>query len=169
MTHSIPEAPVAVPFDLGATPLLDAGHSRLCLARGERMMSHVMVITEGGEINFHAHHNEEHIHFVLAGEACFDFLPPQESMTLGPLQGILIPADCFYRFRSVGQGNLVLFRMGTTPGPDTRRVGLDGQPLRGGSGESGWRPAVPEAGGRLLRDVLTPAALFRSHDPSGAI
>jgi mannose-6-phosphate isomerase-like protein (cupin superfamily) len=157
MTESTPAAPVAVPFDLGATPLLDGGHSRLCLARGERLMSHVMVITEGGEVTFHAHRNEEHIFFVLTGEACFDFLPPQESMTLGPLQGILIPADCFYRYRSEGQGNLVLARMGPTPGPDTRRVGLDGQPLRGASGESGWQPAVPELAGRLLRDVLQAA------------
>lgn len=157
MTHAIPDQPVAEAFDLGSIPLLAFGHERLTLAKSERLISHVMVIAEGGEIAFHAHRNEDHLFIVLAGEVQFDFLPPQDSMRLGPLQGILIPSDCYYRFRSVAPENLVLARVGSTPGPTAQRVGLDGRPLRGKSAESGWQPAQADPSGGQLRDVFRPA------------
>lgn len=95
MTSASPRQTVAIPFDLGAIPLLAGGQARLNLARGERLISHVLVIAEGGETTLHAHRNEEHIFLVLAGQARFEFLPPQDPVQVGPLQGILIPADCF--------------------------------------------------------------------------
>jgi len=150
MTHPTPVSPLALPFDLGALPLLSAGQSRVTLVKGERLISHAMVIAEGGEVTLHAHRNEEHIFLVLAGQARFEFLPPHEPILLKPLQGILIPADCFYSFRSLGEHNLVLARVGSSRGPDTLRVGLDGLPLRGKGAEAGWRPGLPDPGGRTL-------------------
>ena len=157
MTSATPAAPIAVPFDLGSLPLLSAGQSRLTLVKGDRLTSHAMVIAEGGENSLHAHRNEEHIFLVLAGQARFEFLPPQEPVLLGLLQGILIPADCFYSYCSVGEHNLVFARVGSTRGPDAARVTLDGKELRGKSAEAGWQPGVAEPGARCLGDLFRPA------------
>jgi quercetin dioxygenase-like cupin family protein len=159
MTNPPPEAPAAVPFDLGSTPLLAGGQSRVTLVKGERLTSHLMVIAEGGESTLHAHRNEEHIFLVLAGQARFQFLPPQDPVRLEPLQGILIPADCFYSYCSVGEQNLVFVRVGSTRGSDAARVGLDGLPVRGKSPEAGWRPGVPDPSERRLGDLFSPSEL----------
>lgn len=159
MTSTTPGAPAAIPFDLGSIPLLAAGQARVTLAKGERLISHAMVIAEGGENTLHAHRNEEHIFLVLSGQARFEFLPPLNPLLLGPLQGILLPADCFYSFRSVGEQNLVFARVGSSRGPEAARVGLDGLPLRGKSAEGGWQPGVPDPQGRLLSDLIEPPRL----------
>lgn len=155
MDHPHPPAPVAVPFSMGGIPLLAKGQSRITLVEGERLISHVMVIAEGGETRMHAHRHEEHIFFVLAGQARFMFLASPEPVDLGPVQGILIPADCFYSFRSVGEQNLVLARVGSRRGPDAQRVGLDGLPLRGKSDHAGWQPGVVEQAGHVLADLFS--------------
>lgn len=115
-----------------------------------------MVIAEGGEVTLHAHRQEEHIFLVLSGQARFEFLPPQDPMLLAALQGILIPADCFYSFTSVGTENLVMLRIGSARGPESVRVGLDGQHLRGKSAAAGWKEGVADQDGRNL------GTLFRS-------
>lgn len=140
---------------MDSIPLLAKGQSRITLVEGERLISHVMVIAEGGETRMHAHRHEEHIFLVLAGQACFIFLASPEPVHLGPLQGILIPADCFYNYSSVGEQNLVLARVGTVHGPDTARVGLDGNQLRGKSGHAGWQPGVVEQEGHVLADLFS--------------
>lgn len=157
--------PAAVPFELGALPLLSHGKSRTTLVKGDRLISHGMVIAEGGESRMHAHRHEEHIFLVLSGQARFVFLSPQEPMLLGRLQGILIPADCFYRYCSSGEENLVMVRVGSARGPDAVRVGLDEQPLRGMSAAAGWQDGVPDEDGRTLGDLMRPSGQPCSTDP----
>jgi len=41
---NLSEPPAAVPFELGATPLMARGQSRTTLVRGDRLVSHGMVI-----------------------------------------------------------------------------------------------------------------------------
>lgn len=148
------KSPAAIPFKLGSSPLLARGQSRFTLVQGERLISHGMVVAEGGEVTLHAHRHEEHIFLVLSGQARFVFLPPQDQVLLGVLQGILIPADCFYSYSSVGQDNLVMVRVGSARGPEAVRIGLDGQPLRGKSAAAGWQEGVPDQDGRTLDDLL---------------
>lgn len=121
--------PAAIPFNVVASQATDSNPTRLTLAKGERLICHAMVIPTGGELDFHAHLNEEHIFFVTEGEAEFNFLNEQQTIRLGPLQAVLIPAGCFYRYCSVGDGSLVMTRVGTIRGPDARRIGLDGKAL----------------------------------------
>ncbi|MFM7087897.1 MAG: hypothetical protein ACKOXO_13060 [Cyanobium sp.] len=156
MSDSAADTPAAIPFSLGSMPLLAAGHSRLSLVQGERLSGHGMVIAEGGEVTLHAHHHEEHLFLVLAGAVRFSFLPPGEPLLLRPLEGILLPAGCFYSYFSVGEQNLVMARVGTTRGPEASRVGLDGQPLRGNSDRAGWQPARPDPQGRRVVDLFPP-------------
>lgn len=146
----------AVPFELNSTPLLALGQSRITLVKGERLISHGMVIAEGGEFTMHAHRHEEHIFVVLTGQARFEFLPPQEPLLLDPLQGILIPADCFYSFCSAGEENLVLLRVGSVRGPEAVRIGVDEQPLQANSAAAGWKAGLPDQDGRTVGDLFRP-------------
>lgn len=148
-----PDSPVsAVTFDLGPTPLLAGGQSRMQLVSGDRLLSHILVVAQGGEVKLHAHKDEEHIFLILAGQARFSFATCSETLLLGPLQGIQIPSDCFYSYRSIGTENLVIYRVGTIPDARTSRIGLDGLPLRGKSQEGGWRPSTPDISAQVLSD-----------------
>jgi mannose-6-phosphate isomerase-like protein (cupin superfamily) len=129
MTEQPSDAPVAVGFNLGAIQPKNSGFSRWILAKGQRLITHAMVIPQGGELDFHAHLNEEHIFIVINGEAQFEFANAQVSMRLGQLQSVLIPPGCYYRFCSVGKEKLVLTRVATIRGLDAKRVGLDGKSL----------------------------------------
>lgn len=161
-----PESPVsAVTFDLGPTPLLAAGQSRARLVSGDHLLSHVVVVAQGGEITLHAHKNEEHIFLILAGKAKFSFANRSETILLGPLQGIQIPSDCFYSYCSIGSDNLVIYRVGTLPDAQTTRIGHDGRPLRGKSPEGGWKPVTSDINGRVLSDLFTISVFSdQSHD-----
>lgn len=150
------EAPIPIPFDIGSLQLLASGQSRHTLAVGKRLISHGMVIAEGGENTMHAHYDEEHVFLVLSGHAHFAFVAPQKPILLTPLQGILIPAGCFYSFCSTGTDNLTFVRVGTARDSNTKRVGLDGQELRGKSSEAGWQAGILDHEARNLRDLFEP-------------
>lgn len=129
MTNPPVDSPVAIAFDLGAIKPPKPGFCRWVLAKGERLISHAMVIPKGGEPDFHAHLHEDHLFLVIDGEAQFEFVTEQESIRLGRLQALFIPDGCYYRFCSVGDQELVFARVGTTRGPDAQRIILDGTSL----------------------------------------
>lgn len=138
--------PKAQVFSLEGTPLLSKGRTDKVVARSEDMTARVKVYAEGGENATHTHLNEDHIFFVLQGEATF-FLGrnADETEVVGPLSGILLPKGAFYRFQSTGDENLVLFRTGSFDG-SADRVDPTGAQLLGGSKENNHVVGVPIEG-----------------------
>ena len=63
--------PKAQVFTLEGTPLLSAGRTDTVVARSDDMTARVKVYAEGGENATHTHLNEDHLFFVLQGEATF--------------------------------------------------------------------------------------------------
>jgi mannose-6-phosphate isomerase-like protein (cupin superfamily) len=115
-------------------PLLTSGRTNQVLARTDTVEVRAKVYAEGGENALHTHLDEDHTFFVLDGEATF-YGPDEQTVVVGRLEGIMIPAGAYYRFQSTGTTNLVLLRVGAdVPPPEGTaepRVGLDGLPLAG--------------------------------------
>lgn len=98
-------------FVVHNAPTLSEGNIQQLLARAPSLWAHVKVYAEGGENGVHAHTHEDHMFFVLAGEATF-FGPNGETSTARTYEGVMIPAGCQYAFRSSGARNLVMLRVG---------------------------------------------------------
>jgi mannose-6-phosphate isomerase-like protein (cupin superfamily) len=91
-------------------PLLSAGQTTDLSAQTELMTVHTKVYSEGGENGLHAHSADDHMHYILQGEATF-FFGDGSSKVVGQYEGVLLPKGCLYRFQSTGEGNLVLLRV----------------------------------------------------------
>jgi mannose-6-phosphate isomerase-like protein (cupin superfamily) len=120
------------PFELTA-PLLERGVQDTPLFETDELWGHLKVYAEGGENDLHAHPFEDHAFVVLRGEAMF-WDGSGDQVAVRPYQGILVPRGAHYRFQNVGEGNLVMLRVGAGSNshvPERRgeRVGVDGRPL----------------------------------------
>src|ERR1700691_6007284 len=84
--------PKAQVFSLDGTQLLSKGRTNLTVARSDDMTARVKVYAEGGENATHTHLSEDHLFFILQGEATF-FLGrnADETKVIGPMGGILLP------------------------------------------------------------------------------
>jgi quercetin dioxygenase-like cupin family protein len=91
-------------------PLLSGGAVTQPLAIAENLFLSSKVYSEGGENALHAHQNDDHAFFVLAGRARF-FDDAGGEIEVGSLEGILIPRGVSYRFQSIPPDNLVILRM----------------------------------------------------------
>jgi mannose-6-phosphate isomerase-like protein (cupin superfamily) len=110
------------------------------------MTARVKVYAEGGENATHTHLNEDHLFFVLQGQATF-FLgrEGEDVRVVEAMGGILLPKGAYYRFQSSGDENLVLFRVGSFVG-DSDRVGANGAPLPAKTKENNHVVGVPIEG-----------------------
>ena len=138
--------PKAQVFSLEGTPLLSLGRTDTVVAKSDDMTARVKVYAEGGENATHTHLNEDHIFFVLQGQATF-FLGrnADEQVLVPPMSGILLPKGAYYRFLSSGDENLLLFRIGSFAG-DSDRVGPTGAPLGSRTKENNHVTGVPIEG-----------------------
>jgi mannose-6-phosphate isomerase-like protein (cupin superfamily) len=124
--------------------LLAEGRSDDVLADTGAMKVRLKVYASGGENGLHNHSDEDHMHLVLSGTACF-FGPRGEEKHLGPYEGIVLPAGCFYRFQTTSQEPLVLLRVGckVPSALPHRRYNVYGEPLPSESRANGAkRPPV---------------------------
>jgi mannose-6-phosphate isomerase-like protein (cupin superfamily) len=139
--------PKAEWFSLSGTPVLLEGRYDEVLARCDGFATRVKVYFEGGENATHTHLNENHLFFVLAGEATF-FLGRDggEVKVARKYQGVLLPKGSYYRFNSSGEENLVMLRVGASDSEDRGRVGPNGLPLPGHSAENHHIDGVPVPG-----------------------
>lgn len=138
--------PQAQVFSLEGTQLLSAGRTMQVVARSDDMTAHVKVYAEGGENATHTHLYEDHVFFVLQGEATFYLgRNAEETKIISPLGGILLPKGSYYRFHSSGDENLVLLRTNSYSG-ESGRVDPTGAPLPGGSKENFKVDPVPAEG-----------------------
>ena len=118
------------------TPLLSQGRLDTVLANSGPMQIRMKCYASGGENALHAHPVEDHTFVVMQGQARF-YGSEGEIATLGPHQGILIPAQCFYRFESCAPEPLVLLRVGAKRGDVTKpRIAPDGHAMPGDSEEN---------------------------------
>ena len=83
---------------------------------------------------------------MLSGSAVF-FGPRGEEMHRGPLEGIMLPVGCFYRFHATSQQPLVLLRVGARTAPGAKgRLNVYGDPLPAESKENGRVDVIVKEG-----------------------
>ena len=123
--------PVASSFRVRG-PLLSKGVLDTELFRTDGLWGHLKMYAEGGENTLHAHPLEDHAFIVLDGKARF-FDEAGNEFVVARYDGFLIPKGALYRFQNIGEGNLVMLRVGTgsdfhQPGKSDERMDPDGNP-----------------------------------------
>ena len=94
------------------------------LARTDRMLAYVQVLSSGGENNLHSHGHLDGFWMVLKGRARFYGEGDKLLADLGPHEGILVPRDFKYWFESASPEPLELLQVEAAdiPMPDDRQV-----------------------------------------------
>jgi len=129
------------------TPLLSVGRTTNMVAQGEFLHVAVKVYAEGGENALHAHASDDHLHFVLDGEATF-YDEDGNTTIVHKNEGMFLPKGSLYYFHSSGDTNLVMISSyAREPGRTGEgRVARDGHPLPGHSEENKHVEGVPIPG-----------------------
>jgi mannose-6-phosphate isomerase-like protein (cupin superfamily) len=91
--------------------LLQQGRSDTVLAETDNMQLRLKVYASGGENGLHAHTSEDHSFVILQGRARF-YDKDGKATDIGRYEGIMIPADSYFRFEAISSEELVLLRMG---------------------------------------------------------
>jgi mannose-6-phosphate isomerase-like protein (cupin superfamily) len=104
-------------FSVKGTPLLSSGSTMNLVARAPSLWMHIKVYADGGENTLHAHPKEDHIFFVLQGEATFLDRDGEETVVAAN-EGVTVPRNTLYSFRASGNENLVLLRVGCPTEPE---------------------------------------------------
>lgn len=131
-------------------PLLSGGRDNTRVARTGQMIVTGKVYAEGGENALHTHTREDHMFFILDGQATFHDEEGAETV-LGRHEGVLLPAGAYYWFQSTGSSNLVMLRIGCRAEPpeelvvaagEGTRIGIDGHALPGSDPRNKKTPPV---------------------------
>jgi mannose-6-phosphate isomerase-like protein (cupin superfamily) len=129
------------------TPLLSTGRTTTFVARTDTLAVAVKVYAEGGENTLHAHTNNDHLHFVLDGQATF-YDEEGNTTVVNKNEGMFLPKGAYYYFHASGGTNLVLLSSYAYEGGASGevRLGIDGKPLPGYSEENKHVEGVPIPG-----------------------
>lgn len=94
------------------------------LARTDRMMAYVQVLSSGGENNLHSHGHLDGFWMVLKGRARFYGDGDKLLGDLGPHEGILLPRNFRYWFESASPEPLELLQIEAAdiPMPEDRQI-----------------------------------------------
>ena len=94
------------------------------LARTDRMMAYVQVLSSGGENNLHSHGHLDGFWMVLKGRARFYGEGDKLLADLGPHEGILLPRNFKYWFESSSREPLELLQIEAAdiPMPEDRQI-----------------------------------------------
>jgi mannose-6-phosphate isomerase-like protein (cupin superfamily) len=139
--------PKAEVFSLSGTPVLSQGRYDTVLARCDGFGARVKVYFEGGENATHTHMKEDHLFFVLAGQATFHLnRNADEVVVANEYEGVFLPRGAYYRFQSSGEENLVMLRVGAWSAEDRERTGADGLPLLGRDPRNNHVDGIPIPG-----------------------
>ena len=105
-------------------PELRAKKTFVKLARTDRMMAYVQVLSSGGENNLHSHGHLDGFWMVLKGRARFYGEGDKLLADLGPHEGILLPRNFKYWFESSSPEPLELLQIEAAdiPMPDDRQI-----------------------------------------------
>src|SRR5207244_3568433 len=109
LANAAPVTDRATKFSLRDAPLLAEGQTMTLLAEASDLKIHVKVHAPGwnGELVQHHHPHEDHMFFVLAGQAIFKD-EHGKLTTVGPMEGIMLPKGVTYSFENSGTENLVI-------------------------------------------------------------
>ena len=129
------------------TALLSTGRTTNFVARTDTLASAVKVYAEGGENALHAHTTNDHLHFVLDGQATF-YDEDGNTTVVNKNEGMFLPKGAYYYFQCLGPTNLVMLSSyAYVPGQgEEGRLGIDGKPLPGSSEENKHVEGVPIPG-----------------------
>ena len=129
------------------TPLLSKGRTTDFVARTDVLAIAVKVYAEGGENTLHAHTTNDHLHFVLDGQATF-YDEEGKTTVVNKNEGMFLPKGAYYYFQCTGPSNLVMISSyASVPGVTGEgRLGIDGKPLPGYSEENKHVEGVPIPG-----------------------
>ncbi|MBV9600517.1 MAG: cupin domain-containing protein [Chloroflexi bacterium] len=113
-------------FSVRDAPLLSEGQTMTLLAQATDLKIHLKVHAPGwnGELVQHHHPHEDHMFFVLAGEATFQDEHGKQTR-VGPMEGIMLPKGVIYSFENSGTENLVILRAGLVIRPSSGVVLTD--------------------------------------------
>lgn len=92
-------------------PELQKPKTIVWLARTDRLIADVQVLTEGGETNLHSHSHLDGFWFVLSGRATFYGEGDVVLADLGPREGVLLPRGTKYWFESSSPEHLELLQI----------------------------------------------------------
>jgi quercetin dioxygenase-like cupin family protein len=120
-------------FTARGTPLLAEGATMELLGRAPQLWLHLKVYAEGGENSVHFHAEEDHAFLVLSGRATF-VDADGETTDVEAFDGMLVPRGAPYAFRSTGDENLVMVRVGAGAGELDPTGGTGGFPSRAARG-----------------------------------
>lgn len=119
------------------TPYLEQGRTTDVKARTELMTITAKVYAEGGENAMHNHPNQDHSFIVLEGEATFYLESDDNAKVVRRYEGVLLPRGANYWFKSTGDQNLVMVRVGVDYPDQVRgRLTPDGIDIPGDSPEN---------------------------------
>ena len=135
--------PAAQFFTFLGTQLLASGRYGSVLADGGELEVRCKIYAEGGENATHTHLKQDHLFFVLAGEATFTIgRDAGQEIVARPFEGLLVPRGAYYRLLNSGPENLVMLRVSTGPDDPDARMGPDDAPLPGHSRENKHEPPI---------------------------
>jgi mannose-6-phosphate isomerase-like protein (cupin superfamily) len=105
-------------------PEMRARKTFVKLARTDRMMAYVQVLSSGGENNLHSHGHLDGFWMVLKGRARFYGEGDKVLADLGPHEGILLPRNFKYWFESSSPEPLELLQIEAAdiPMPEDRQI-----------------------------------------------
>jgi mannose-6-phosphate isomerase-like protein (cupin superfamily) len=149
-------------FSMRNLPLLDGGATMGTLGIAPALWAHSKIYSSGGENALHSHDIEDHVFFVLQGEATFHFGDGSQAIAR-PFEGVLIPRGTLYRFHANEHAdNLVLFRVGGANVADSRDVdpqfGIPKEALKSRKDPSG----TYAAGDARKNGVVSQPTVFRA-------
>ena len=127
------------------TQLMKEGRNNKTIAKTDHMRISLKCYAGGGENGLHNHSDQDHAHIIMQGSAVF-YGARGEEQHCGQYEGVLLPANCYYRFLATSKEPLVLMRVSAkTPGV-YKRLNVYGDPLPNSSKGNGKVKAVPLEG-----------------------
>ena len=111
LADAIPTTGKASTFSVRNAPLLAEGQTMTLLAQASDLKVHLKIHAPGwnGELVQHRHPYEDHVFFVLGGEATFKD-ERGTPMKVSAMEGIMLPKGVMYSFENTGEENLVIER-----------------------------------------------------------
>lgn len=93
----------------------EAGHrcAEFVLPGTDELSARIKVYKSGGENTMHSHPREDHIFFILDGEATFHIESDENSVKVKKFDAVSLPRGTKYWFTSTGEDNLVMLRAGS--------------------------------------------------------
>lgn len=124
--------------EIEAAPYREEGQRGIdrALPGTEDLTGRVKVYVSGGENKMHSHPKEDHVFYVLRGQATFHIEHDDNAVDVSANNAILLPRGTRYWFTNTGTGNLVLLRVGSGRFASYR---LDAEGNEIPSGNSRWK------------------------------